>query len=265
MIKNQEGFIPLVAIVCIVVATTIFGGSFFLSKEYAFNHAPQSIIPVTEDDFENIKDPILRKHFVTWANQKNYQVKTTASQKKGYTLLEVQKNGNSNYRSIENDGSHDISETISLNDMLYVKDYSDNSWWKQIITPLDSQDQQSIVDQRQNEFIYNKLPLENCGNKSCYVYEETYPQDPQAKRVFLFDNQDYLLRKEDLLFGEFKITNEYYYKSTQILPPFPIKNIPNKESIYGLITKEKIRPNTSDITSPNLSGDNQVLDLIPDL
>lgn len=277
MIKNQEGFIPLVILIGVVVAATIFGGGIFLSKQTLDTSPLQTVSVITEKNFENISDPLLRKHFVAWVNQKAYRIKSTSSQKKGSTIFDIVKNDPFYYRSIENDGTRDISETISFENTIYIKDYSDSYWWMQKMRLSNDEQNSNIKDGvSTDEFIarilsssFQSLSIQPCENLTCYTYEQTDQADPQSKRVFLFDDKQFLLRKEELLFGEFKTTNEYSYPSFTIYPPSLTKDVPNGKSIYELsygknfINKNDVVNKTEAQVSQDSSKseDSQVLDL----
>lgn len=271
MIKNQQGFIPVGILVGAFFVATVFGSGIFLSKTH---FSTENIATITnENEFSEIKDPLLRKHFTAQANSLQYFVKTVSLGKQGFSQLEAQTSGNTtNYRFLENDGTKDTTETISLFNTFYIKDYSDNSWWKQKI-----QEETEDVNQKPENFktefltkqekvIYENNGKEICGKSTCYIYQEINPKDPESKRVFLFDDKKFLLQKEELSFGEFKTTNIYSYNEVFIKEPFPSKNVPEGKSIFEYSPRgNTLKPSASDAKKVQNDlksyGDYEILDL----
>lgn len=256
MIKNQEGFAPLVMLVGALVATTIFGGSFFLTRNSQLLNTSHKV-KTDSSQIEDISDPILKKHFLAFSNQKQYRVKTTSSQNKGFMILDVNKDNGLNYHSFENDGNTIVSESIYVNNNLYQKGITDNTWIKQ----KDLQETEDTINNLYNNlFTYTNLGTQTCGKLTCFIYEES--SDTQTKRVFLFDDKDFLLQKEEFIFGEYKTTNEYSYTPVSIPQPFPVKEKNNEIGLRP--TKEDVIKIEQTLVKNQNNSDSQTEDLKSD-
>lgn len=234
-------------IIVAVIAVVAIGGYFLISQKGGL---PTPSVPTltqraTEKDFEFIEDPILRKHMVAQANKTSYRTKTVSSGSGLTTVNEVQiKGDNFNTRDIESDRSKEIKHMITLSDTIYLKDYSDNKWWKQTIKYEEQKEEEEAFGEPvdfKEEYLkpnlnFKSLGKESCGPHAegliCFKYEQTLPEAPELKRIFWFDDKDYLLRKEQGGFGEFIATVEYSYDAINITAPTPTKDVPEGRSIY---------------------------------
>ncbi len=240
----------------ILLLIALAGGAFYVLKsnpEFAVKIALPGknamVSRVSESDFEHIQDAIIRKHLVAQVNQNAYRVKSISSGRgEGYTLTEANIGTNFAFRTVEHDGIKEVTDMIILGDITYVKDFSDNTWWKQNTketVPESAQyampDLEELSDplEKVNEkksANYTKAGEEPCGNLTCYKYEEKMEDNPDATRTFWFDTKEYLLRKETFGFGEFLSTNEYSYDVPRITAPLPTKDVPEGQSIYMYLT-----------------------------
>lgn len=252
----QKGAInPLIIVIILAIAG--IGGYFFLSQKGSLptpstTTGPSLTQRATEKDFEFIEDPTLRKHFVAQANQTTYRTKGTSPGSGLTTVSEVQiKGDNFNTRQIDSNVDKEIKHMITIGETNYLKDYSDNKWWKQIIKfeegleeegtpeePIDFKEEYS-----QPNLQYKSLGKEACGPSTgsgltCFKYEQILPENPEAKRIFWFDDQKYLLRKEQAGFGEFIATIEYSYDGINIQAPSPTKNVPEGKNIYDYLNTD---------------------------
>lgn len=151
------------------------------------------------------------------------------------------------YRTIDFNGTKEVSDMITVGDFTYLKDYSDNKWWKQGMNqpetdsepemtgePEDTKDVETIADEysKKEQSTFTNLGEEACGNLICHKFQEAMPDYPEATRTFWFDTKQYLLRKEENGFGEFLSTNEYEYDGVNVTAPSPTKDVPEGKSIY---------------------------------
>lgn len=237
------------------------GGSSPLSNIGGLGGAPQ----VTEADFVNVDDPNVRKHLAAQFNQQTYRVKSLASAFDGpsSSVFEVQidpRGGSAGFSSWNEDANGTRSfEMMTVNGVIYVRDYSDNTWWQQ--TP--PEDELANGDAPVGEFggpppglpqsmeidlgfSYENLGEEPCGNLTCHKYEEIDPQNTgeleSANKVFWFDTNDYLLRKEQFGYGEFATSNEYFYDGINLAPPSPTKDVPEGQNIMFYLGGEPGSP-----------------------
>ena len=263
----KRGISPIIIIVIVAV---LLGGGFLLVRSgrlpVSVPGVSQFAARVTEKDFPNITDPILRKHFVAQTNVNAVRTVTMSSGKGTKDTTEHQIKGNDfRYRMKEEDGSKEISHQIIIGDTTYLKDYSDNKWWKQTAkpeasptetpeTPEDLKEELAMEDPS----LYKNLGTEACGSLTCYKYEQTFKDFP-GKRTFWFDNKQYLLRKEESGYGEFTTKVEYSYDGISISAPSPTKDVPEGKSIYDYMYSGSQAP------SYNVPTSNPQVTLPPDI
>ncbi|MBI2034191.1 MAG: hypothetical protein HYT11_00465 [Candidatus Levybacteria bacterium] len=256
MPNRQRGLAPLIILVVVGIVAAV---GFFALKQSGGNLGlpGTSLAPrATEKDFEFIEDATLKKHFVAQANQTTYRSKTV-SEGAGLTFVnEVQIKGEDfNYRDVQYEpGDKEIKHSINIGDTVYVKDYSDGKWWKQAIKPqeLTQEEKDSQPVDFKEEFAkpdlkFKSLGKEACGSLTCFKYEQTSPSIP-GTRIFWFDDQKYLLRKEEAGYGEFTSKVEYSYDGINIAAPSPTKDVPEGKSIYDY--QNQTAP--SDKTTPTI-------------
>lgn len=251
MPRNQKGFAPLLIVVAIAVVALIAGYFLVKSGSVTVPGVSQLIAPrATEKDFEFISDPLIRKHFVAMANTTAYRIKSTSSGRgEPISTSEIQLTGTDfKYRATETQNGKEVSQIISIGDTIYLKDYADGKWWKQVqksATPAPGASSEPVAtptdfkqDFEKNQgFTYKSLGQEACGSLTCYKYEEVDPKNAEAKRTFWFDTGQFLLRKEISGFGEFTATNEYSYDGINISAPSPTKDVPQGHDIYEYLNQ----------------------------
>lgn len=208
---------------------------------------------VTEASFANISDPLLKKHMVAQANQTEFRIRSVSSGRDAAItqVNEMELKGEDfNMSSWEEKNSTKANEMITMGDTTYLKDYKDNSWWKQTASkeelkenvadevvkePIDFKE---MYEEAKDTVTYKNLGEEACGELTCYKYEQVDSASPEGKRLFWFDNKDFLLRKEQNGFGEFTATSEYSYDNINIKAPTPTKEVPAGKSIYEYMVYE---------------------------
>ncbi len=233
---------PLIIIVAIVA---LAGIGYFLYSQGKLSFLPSlpGVTRVTEADFEFIEDATLRKHMVAQANKTAYRTKTYSDGADLYFTTEVQIKGEEfNTRDIEStpDGK-ETKHKIVIGNTTYVKDYSDNKWWKETVTPEELPEEETSdepIDYKeeysQPDLKFKALGKEACGNLTCFKYEQLNGgQEGMAfKRIFWFDDREYLLRKDQVTVGEFTNSIDYSYDNINIIAPSPTKDVPAGKSIY---------------------------------
>lgn len=241
---------PKIIIGIVIIIAVAAGGYFFLQKNNQTIPLPipgveQTILPqATEKDFDFINDPILKKHFVAQSNKTTYRTKTVSPGSGLTTINEIQVKGASwNMRDIASDGTKELKHMVNIGDTTYLKDYSDSKWWKQTFKFEEKKEEEQKdeptdfkEEYSKPELTYKALEKEDCGPSAggltCFKYEQIFPESPEMKRIFWFDDKDYLLRKDQAGFGEYIGTVEYSYDGINIAAPSPTKDVPEGKSIY---------------------------------
>lgn len=254
MNQSQKGALSATVIAIIVVLlASIGGGVYFLSKSgnlpVDIPITSQIVQRATEKDFEFVADPTMRKHFVAQANVSSYRTKTSSSGKGTKDTMEVQtKRGDFRWRTTVSDGKKDISDTIYIGDTTYLKDYKDGKWWKQTVKPEASENQtqgedkpidvKEEITKEKDKLTFKFLGKEPCDSLTCYKYQQSFGSDMGTQLVW-FDDREYLSRKEEGSFGEFKTTIEYSYDNINVAPPSPTKDVPPGKNIYEYMYPEQ--------------------------
>ena len=251
MQKLKSGFALISIIIVAVLVAALLGGGYFLTKSGKLPSSISNVVPgaslipkVTEADLAHIEDPTLRKHFVAQFNKTAFRIKTTTEGTiKSVSTSQFQLAGqDALYRITNSDGQKDTSDLISIKDITYVKDFSDNKWWKQKAEPpKEVKDEVSKSEESTKEFTentkkltYKQLGKEACGSLACYKYEEI--DEGRLSRTFWFDDKELLLRREEFPFEGFKTANEYSYNSINLKEPSPTKDVPEGKNIFEYYT-----------------------------
>ncbi|MFC1626875.1 hypothetical protein ACFL1P_01590 [Patescibacteria group bacterium] len=244
----QRGAItPLLLAIVVAIGAIIGGGTVALQTvevDVPFTSSFSQLFSqrASEKDFEFLEDKTIRKHFAAQSNVRSIRTITYSGESKEQDALYsefIEKNGTASFRTWQVSNGTSINELISTDSVVYVKDTSDNTWWKQLIQD-ESQDSNQIQPKDfkaeyldKQTLIYTPTNEEACGDMTCYVYEETNPNSISAKRTFWFDKRKKLLRKEHVGFGELITVIEYEYDNLSIEAPSPTKDVPEGEDIYA--------------------------------
>ena len=216
---------------------------------------PGVAMRATESDFAFVDDPLVRKHMAAQANVTAFRMRShdLIGTKGSYTVFETQLTGSDMaYASWREADSKKSEELISMGETIFVKDYKDNAWWKQVNKPeakptgieepmkepADFKKEYENLKTKPPEF--EKMGEETCGPSAdgltCYKYKEVDESNPEASRLFWFDTQKYLLRKEESGFGEWRAAVEYEYDNIYVKAPSPTKDVPEGKNIYEYMT-----------------------------
>ena len=251
----QRGFAVIGIVVILVIAVAAIAGFILLNQNQSGQgatgvNAPGTITQkATEADFSFIEDPTLRKHFVTQANVAGYRTTGSSPASGLKQTSEAQIRGDEwSRREVEENAGVEVKNMITIGDTIYLKDYSDNTWWKQVMKFEDlpeTDDEEDVYTEPKDfkeeysnpQISYDSLAEEACGKLTCFKYQQYFSKDPEFKRAFWFDDQDYLLRKEQGGFGEFITTIEYSYDAINIQAPSPTKEVPAGKSIYDYMSE----------------------------
>lgn len=249
--KTQRGISPIVFLIIIAM---VAGGIYLVAKQGNLPSGISSLVPTglvvpkaTENDFAFIEDPLIRKHFAAQANVTAYRTRShdLIGQEGSFNVFEVQVKGNdAAFYNWHEDSGKKNAELISIGDTTYIKDYKDGAWWKQTIKPEERPKNEDEGEREPTNFKeefeglkakppkYEKLGEEACGSLTCYKYKEVDASIPEASRIFWFDKDKLLLRKEESGFGEWRATITYEYDAINIRAPFPTKDVPAGRNIY---------------------------------
>ncbi len=229
----------------LLCAGLLSGCTNVLSKVPGVSQVTQMVQPrVTEKDFEFIDDATLRKHMVAQANATSFRTRMMSSGLGATMVQEIAFKGTEfSMRSWQENETKKSAEMIVMGDTTYLKDYKDNTWWKQVAVPNETVESGPVDEVEPPDFkkeytemkdttVYKNLGQEACGTLTCYKYTQVDSQNPEGVRTFWFDVKDFLLRKEESGYGEFSSSSVYEYEGIAITAPTPTKDVPAGKSIY---------------------------------
>lgn len=278
----MKGKTPLIVGIIVILVVAAGVTAYMSSSKFSTSGNPISSLSgalsgqkmATEADFAAIEDPLLRKHFAAQANARAYRV-TSQSDGQGdemSSIMEFSMNGSSfAYRMQQLLNANPQTDMIVIDDTTYVKDFKDGSWWMQknqasdssidndadaMAAPTPEPLAELYADKQAQEF--RSLGEEACGSLTCHKYEEVYTDESQ-RRVFWFDTKSYLLRRDEVGFGEFTTVNTYVYENVSVQAPSSTKEVPAGKSIYEYMV---FGDAGSSMSIPGMSGDevNQMME-----
>lgn len=227
-------------------STIVFSGCNFLQKSATDTATQLAGQQVIEQMLKDIEDPLVRQHLAAQFQVRSYRTITDSSGRGQTSTTEVQVEGDSaKFRTIITDQGKVFSDMIVIGDTTYVKDLKDGVWWMQTGKPIQTDDaaqstaqEAPAPDEFQRDFEeketgtkYTSLGTETCGSLTCYKYrEETEGQE--GARTFWFDDQKFLLRRDEFTYGEFTTVNTYEYDNVTVNAPSPTKPVPEGKNIY---------------------------------
>lgn len=256
----------------VIAASVLFTGCKQIAQQVQEKVGQAQTALLTEAELSGITDPLVRRHLVAQANARAYRINSKSSGRgEPVTITEVQVVGNEiKFHTTTESNGKATQEMIMIGDTTYIKDFTDNKWWKQVAkieanetekAPFEVPDINEIKEEftkKQGAFEYKQLGTESCDNLTCYKYQETSSGREEGVRTFWFDNQDFLLRKEENTFGEFISTNVYSYNNIDISVPSPIKEVPTGKSIYEMMIPGATSGEGSSGSLPNIPTEEEL-------
>ena len=224
---------------------------------------------VTEDMFSDIADPLVRKNMVAMSNQSKFRMRSTFGMGKqvfiSNTEMEMKGDSYSSKSSQEQNGKVS-GETIMMGDTTYMKDYSDNKWWKETAKPdttvpdatpepsFTPEDFKEIFDKSATS-TFTLLAEEACPAPNAtlkyYKYEEAYSAG--SKRTWWFDTKKFLTRRDEMGAELGNTVVDYSYEDISITAPSPIKEVPEGKSIYEVSSEQQYQEMVKNGSVPDYS------------
>lgn len=240
---NQDGVAHLLIIV--IVALAIVGGAGYLvmSKQKDSGTAKQSAAGRKAAEAE-CKKQIDDKDFCKFVSNINFDqpyksVMTTKGI--GGSVLTLNVDGKNSSMVSEENGK-EMSATVSIDGVTYIKDYSDGKWTKYPAPEKanDSDEQVETTEDRvtvdesdfaEDKTTYKEIGKEACGSLTCFKYEITDKDEPENKQIIWFDDKEYKIRKYtgNNIDQTYEII--YSYEKVNIKAPSPVKEAPNYENM----------------------------------
>ncbi len=229
---GEAGLAPVAIVIAVVVVLAAAGGYYFMSQNGSVPSLPGVPGGLTLNPNCKHNDPNLCKFLNNWKDMKQFSVKSQTSSKSGpKTEISFEINGEDRFHMMMSQGGKENWNVITMGDMMFTKDYSDNKWWKQK-TPKDDQNLQNKFDfkfdendqKEEDKTTYKAMGQEPCGNMTCFKYQVINPDSQDGTEYIWFDNSQYLLRKQEVTSGDGTTTSEFSYSGVNISEPSPTKD-----------------------------------------
>ncbi|MDO8507310.1 MAG: hypothetical protein Q7S53_01955 [bacterium] len=165
---------------------------------------------------------------------------TTINGKITESTIEIQGSDKSHIKSSV--AGKEESDYISIGNTTYMKDYSDNKWWK---TTVDTKDASGVektdwkaefeksVNDSADKTTYKKIGKEACGNLTCLKYQVIDPNNKETTEYMWFDTKNYALRKVRSESADTVTETTFSYGKVNITEPSPVKEMTNPADAYN--------------------------------
>jgi hypothetical protein len=239
IMSKQSGLAPIIIISVIAIIALAGGGYAFLqskgtSSNPLSNVANSVVNKVTLNPNCKENDPELCKFLNNWKEMKEYSVisvSTDKSGKKSESTLEI--SGEEKFHMMLSADGKEVSNLITIGDITYTKDYSDNKWWKQkaekqkedsLTTQFDFDDSKSETPKTEVKTTYKAAGKEACGSLQCFKYQVIEGNMDGATEYIFFDDKEYLLRRMQTIEKDGIMNDSMFaYSGVKITEPSPVK------------------------------------------
>lgn len=227
---NQQGAVPVIAVVVGVVAVVAIGGYLLMNKSGG-SGVPSlpGAASLTLNPNCKHNDPDLCKFVNNFKEHKEFKATSVTTGKEGKMEGTYEMQGEDKFHMMSSVGGKEMMNMISIGDITYTKDYSDNKWWKQKASKENSEIKDEYAKDYSSEEVedkttYNKEGKEACGDKQCFKYKVVNPDMGDYTEYIYFDDKEYLLRKTRTEDKEGNVTEATYaYGGVSISAPSPTK------------------------------------------
>lgn len=231
-LKNEQGMAFIVEIIIGAVALAAIGVAVYMATKPKTGGS--SLIPAraTLSTKCEYNDDELCRFINNWKAQESYTVKSTQAGNTSQTVMQF--SGDKKFHMTTSVDGKANWEVISLDNVTYTKDFTDNKWWKQTTDPSKDTDnpaedfdfgKDDSKDQPEAQRTqFKAMGKEACGQFQCFKYQVIEPGDGSTSYIF-FDNRDYLLRKMTIQSQDGAYSTEFSYDKVNISAPSPTKEV----------------------------------------
>lgn len=236
-----------IVIFIVAIFAVVAGGGYYAYYMLSKNGAESIINSATNKVAESeckYNDKDLCKFIFSWKDEEYITMNGTTTDKDGKVstwLMKMQ--GEAKSQMTSSDQGEEKYNTITIDNVTYTKDYSDNKWFKSTLSSETDSSNDYIkndvdFDEKEasaeDKTTYQKIGIESCGKWSCFKYQVIDPQNNESTEYIYFDNEEYLLRKMRTEDNDGAITEIIYdYSKFSISEPSPIKEGSPFDSISG--------------------------------
>jgi outer membrane lipoprotein-sorting protein len=235
--KNQNG-IAHVLLAVLVVAVVAAIGLVAWKVNNNRSTASTAIDKVVQDKcMTEVNDKQLCKFAGAFANVTNFKVAGTSTDSTGAAAtLDLAYDSKNNISMVIKQSGQE-SAVVVYGGVTYVKDPTDNQWFKFAVgdknapEALDIKKEFTKADFKNDagqKLAYKNLGTEQCGSLKCYKYQETDPAKSTETTYLWIDTKDSLLRRVTTSDSKDKTNTDFSltYGSVVISLPSPTKDVP---------------------------------------
>ena len=245
--ENKKGFAPILVVALVVVVIAGVAGYIFMSNK-GESALPKVNIPGVKtalnskckfNDAELCK--YINKGMAQDMSKLNYTIKTTSTDPEGkISNGEMKMDNKGNSQIVSSEKGKETSNIIVMGNITYMKDFTDNKWFKMENESEDGQEMgdmpnmESIKEEfekQQENIEYKKIGKEACGTLTCFKYQIIDPTLTDTTQYIYFDDREYLMRKmstKDQSGYSYEMIFEY--GPVTITAPSPVKEMPSYDS-----------------------------------
>jgi len=245
--ENKKGFAPILVVALVVVVIAGVAGYIFMSNKGG-SALPKVNIPGVKTALDSkckFNDAELCKYINKGMAQDmsklNYTIKTASTDSEGKkSNSEMKMDNKGNTQIVSSEKGKETSNIIVMGNITYMKDFTDNKWFKMENESEDGQEMgdmpnmESIKEEfekQQENIEYKKIGKEACGTLTCFKYQIIDPTLTDTTQYIYFDDREYLMRKmktEDQSGYSYEMIFEY--GPVTITAPSPVKEMPSYDS-----------------------------------
>jgi hypothetical protein len=236
LIKDQRGVGHVVIIVAVVVLAAIGAVGYRITQnsDSVTKNASPAVKAAISACEKTLKDKDLCKFTGNYDIERQaYKMVITSSGKDGKSTATMSSDGkgNTSFSTSAAEGSFD---TVSVNNITYMKDATDGKWWKYPASDTTAPKNDNPVSDlkikksddklAKDTYSYKKLGKEKCGKLTCLKYQIIDSTRPKATDYIWFDTKDYRMQRYSSTEGAETTDMVITYTNVKINVPSPTKD-----------------------------------------
>lgn len=237
--KQKGSKTPVIIIGAAILAVILGAVGFFFLKDSIF--PAKGLTGQVLNSNCKLNDKDLCKFVSSFTGLDNMSAKsvTTIGGKKTESSIEIQGTDKSHITS--STGGKEESNYIAIGNTTYMKDYTDNKWWKSTIETKDNASKEKTdwktefeksVNDSTDKTTYKRIAKEACGSLTCLKYQVIDPANTGSTEYIWFDTKNYALRKTRSEAKDVITETTFSYDKINIVAPSPVKEMTNPADAY---------------------------------
>jgi len=236
--KDERGIAHIILIIIIVVVLAAIGGVGY----YVYNKHKNGTASTPEQAAAlatcKVNDKNICKFVTSWKSNKYFTAAITETQGSTKTSMVMQVELAGNFH-LTSSGSTPL-EMISIGSTSYVKDFTDNAWFKTTSSSSTASEISNSFNSKDMDItnaaignVYKKIGTEACGVLKCFKYQYLDPSQTGATEYIWFDNKDFQMRRIQTVVGTTTTDGVFTYDKFTITAPTPVKEMPTTTDLLN--------------------------------